>query len=69
MVEDTKIICDLPESEGGGNVAPTALELVSEEARKHFLEAVWRRTEANCPVLLIHQDHVPTNVRFEINQR
>ncbi len=42
---------------------------VSAKARKQLLEAVWRRTEANCPVLLIYQDHVPTRVRFEVIQR
>ena len=35
------------------------------KARKQLLEAAWRRTEANCPVLLIYQEPIPLNVEFE----
>ena len=38
---------------------------VSAKARKQLLEAVWRRTEANCPVVAIFKEQVPVEVEFE----
>jgi hypothetical protein len=38
---------------------------VSSKTRKELLEAAWRRTEANCPVLLIFKDPTPVKVEFE----
>jgi uncharacterized OsmC-like protein len=41
---------------------------VSAKARKELLEAAWRRTEANCPVLFIFKEPVEVKVEFEANQ-
>jgi uncharacterized OsmC-like protein len=38
---------------------------VSSKARKELIEAAWRRTEANCPVLLIFKEPTPVKVEFE----
>ncbi len=38
---------------------------VSSDARRELLEAAWRRTEANCPVLFIFKEPTPVNVEFE----
>jgi uncharacterized OsmC-like protein len=38
---------------------------VVSKARKELVEATWRRTEANCPVLLIFKDPTPVKVEFE----
>jgi uncharacterized OsmC-like protein len=38
---------------------------VSAKARKELLEAAWRRTEANCPVLSIFKEPIPLKVEFE----
>jgi uncharacterized OsmC-like protein len=38
---------------------------VISEARKELVEAAWRRTEANCPVLSIFKDPTPVKVEFE----
>jgi len=38
---------------------------VSSKARKELLDAAWRRTEANCPVLFIFKDPVQVKVEFE----
>jgi putative redox protein len=35
------------------------------KARKELLEAAWRRTEANCPVLSIFKEPIPLRVEFE----
>lgn len=37
----------------------------SSDARKELLEAAWRRTEANCPVLFIFKEPTPVKVEFE----
>jgi uncharacterized OsmC-like protein len=38
---------------------------VTSKTRKQKLDAVWRRTEANCPVVSIFQDNIPIKVEFE----
>jgi uncharacterized OsmC-like protein len=39
---------------------------VTSKAREQKLNAVWRRTEANCPVVSIFKDNIPVNVQFEV---
>ena len=39
--------------------------VVKSKERKQKLDAVWRRTEANCPVVSIFQDNVPVRIEFE----
>src|SRR4030042_6008408 len=41
---------------------------VSAKARKELIEAAWRRTGANCPVLLIFKEPLQVRVEFEVNQ-
>ena len=41
---------------------------VSSKARKELLEAAWRRTEANCPVMFIFKEPTPVKVEFEAKQ-
>ena len=38
---------------------------VSGMARKQLLEAIWRRTEANCPVVAIFKKPIPIEVELE----
>jgi len=38
---------------------------VSSKTRKELLEAAWRRTEANCPVLSIFKEPISVKVEFE----
>jgi uncharacterized OsmC-like protein len=38
---------------------------VSANARKQLLEAAWRRTEANCPVVSIFQEAIPIKATLE----
>lgn len=38
---------------------------VSSKARKELLDAAWRRTEANCPVVFIFKESLPVKVEFE----
>ena len=38
---------------------------VTAKTRKQKLDAVWRRTEANCPVLFIFQENIPIKIEVE----
>jgi len=38
---------------------------VSVRARKQLAEAIWRRTEANCPVVAIFKEPIPVEVELE----
>ena len=38
---------------------------VAAKTRKQKLDAVWRRTEANCPVLFIFQENIPIKIEVE----
>ena len=39
--------------------------VVNSKERKQKLDAVWRRTEANCPVVTIFQDNIPVKIEFK----
>ena len=38
---------------------------IAAKARKQKLDAVWRRTEANCPVVFIFKENIPVNIEVE----
>lgn len=44
----------------------TIKTIVSANARKELLQAAWRRTEANCPVVSIFKEPIPVRVEFEV---
>jgi uncharacterized OsmC-like protein len=39
---------------------------IKSKARKGIVEAAWRRTEANCPVLFVYKEQIPTKVEVDI---
>jgi hypothetical protein len=43
----------------------TMMVKVTSTARKELVEAAWRRTEANCPVLFIFKEPTSVKVEFE----
>jgi putative redox protein len=40
---------------------------IDSPARKGLVEAAWRRTEANCPVMFVYKEAVPVKVEAQIN--
>jgi uncharacterized OsmC-like protein len=42
---------------------------VVSKTRKALLEAAWRRTEANCPVVFIYKENIPVKVEFELKEK
>jgi len=58
------------EAEKSGN-SPTLTGVtmkvnINSPARKGLVEAAWRRTEANCPVMFVYKEAVPVNVETQI---
>jgi uncharacterized OsmC-like protein len=39
---------------------------IKSKARKGIVEAAWRRAEANCPVLFVYKEQIPTKVEVDI---
>jgi uncharacterized OsmC-like protein len=61
-----EVAAEAEKQPGSAKLAQVNLKVVvSADARKQLLEAAWRRTEANCPVLLIYQKQVPVGVEFK----
>jgi len=42
---------------------------VEGKARKELLEAMWRRTEANCPVLFIFKEPIPVKTELAMKSK
>jgi uncharacterized OsmC-like protein len=40
---------------------------ITSKARKGLVEAAWRRTEANCPVMFVYKDSIPVKVEAQIH--
>jgi uncharacterized OsmC-like protein len=40
---------------------------ITSKARRGLVEAAWRRTEANCPVMIVYKESVPVRVEAQIN--
>jgi uncharacterized OsmC-like protein len=41
---------------------------VAAKGRKQKLDAIWRRTEANCPVVYIFKESIPVNIEVETTE-
>jgi putative redox protein len=39
---------------------------ITSKARRALVEASWRRTEANCPVLYVYKEQIPVKVEVDI---
>lgn len=39
---------------------------IKSSARRALVKAAWRRTEANCPVLYVYKEQIPTKVEVDI---
>lgn len=41
---------------------------VAAKDRKAKIDAIWRRTEANCPVVFIFKENIPINIELEATE-
>jgi len=68
-IEVSKVEVEVEAEKTPGNpiVSDVTMKVVaSAKARKDLLEAAWRRTEANCPVLSIFKEPIQVRVEFEV---
>ncbi|HEX9862979.1 MAG TPA: OsmC family protein [Candidatus Bathyarchaeia archaeon] len=67
-IKPTKVEVTVEADKAADSSAVTGVTMkvnVVSKARKELVEAAWRRTEANCPVLTIFKDPTPVKVKFE----
>ena len=65
-IEKLEVVAEAEKSEDSPLLKNVKLKVhVSAKAREQLLKAVWRRTEANCPVVAIFKEQVPVEVEFE----
>jgi uncharacterized OsmC-like protein len=68
-IQPTKVEVTVEADKSPDSSAVTGVTMkvnVVSNARKELVEAAWRRTEANCPVLFIFKDPTPVKIEFEI---
>lgn len=64
-VKDIKVVAEAEKPEDSPILTGVKVKVnVSAKAREQLLKAIWRRTEANCPVVGIFKEPIP--VEFEV---
>jgi len=65
-VTNLEVVAEAEKSPDSPKLSDVKLKVyVSAKARKQLLEAVWRRTEANCPVVAIFKEPISVEVELE----
>ena len=67
-IDPGKVEIDVEAQKGGNSPVINDVSMkvtVVSKTRKALLEAAWRRTEANCPVVFIFKENIPVKVEFE----
>ena len=66
-IKKLEVIADADKTVGSPKLNGVKMNVhVSSKARKQLLEAVWRRTEVNCPVVSIFKDPIPVEAELKI---
>lgn len=61
-----EVVAEAEKQSGSAELAGVTIKATaSAKARRQLIEAAWRRTEANCPVLIIYRKPIPLKVRFK----
>lgn len=69
-LSDLEVIAEAEKAADSPKILGVNLNVnVKGKAREALLNACWRRTEANCPVLSIFRDNVPINVTFKAESK
>jgi uncharacterized OsmC-like protein len=64
-ISEMKVVAEADKPADSPRLTGVNLKInVTSKARKQKLDAVWRRTEANCPVVSIFQDNIPIKIEF-----
>lgn len=68
-VDPGKIEINVEAEKSGSSPTLTGVTMkvkIDSPARKSLVEAAWRRTEANCPVMFVYKEAVPVKVETQI---
>jgi putative redox protein len=64
-LEKLEVVAEAEKPQDSAKLSSLKLKVnVSAKARKQLVEAIWRRTEANCPVVSIFKDSIPVEVEL-----
>jgi len=64
-LEKLEVVAEAEKPQDSPKLSSLKLKVnVSAKARKQLVEAIWRRTEANCPVVSIFKDSIPVEVEL-----
>ena len=64
-VNSVEVVTEAEKSENSPIVENVKIKVnVAAKARKQLIEAIWRRTEANCPVVKIFTEPIPVKVEL-----
>ena len=64
-VERVKVVTEAEKPENSPILESVKMKVaVAVKARKQLIEAIWRRTEANCPVVKIFTESIPIEIEL-----
>ncbi len=65
-ITNLEAVAEAEKSPDSPKIGDVSLKIkVTSKARKQLLEAIWRRTEANCPVLAIFKEPITIKAELE----
>ena len=66
-IDNLEVVAEAKREPNSPKVSDVTIKTtVKAKERKQKLDAIWRRTEATCPVVSIFQNNTPINVEFKI---
>ena len=61
-----EVIAEAEKPEGSPIISGVNMKVkIATKSRKQKIDAAWRRTEANCPVVYIFKENIPINIEVE----
>jgi uncharacterized OsmC-like protein len=68
-ISNMEVFAEAEKSEGSPIISGVNMKVkIAAKARKQKIDAVWRRTEANCPVVYIFKENIPINIEVETTE-
>lgn len=65
-LEEMEVIAEAEKPDGSPILSGVNMKVkIVAKDRKQKIDAVWRRTEANCPVVYIFKENIPVNIEVE----
>jgi len=68
-IGNIEVIAEAEKPEGSPIISGVNMKVkIAAKARKQKIDAMWRRTEANCPVVYIFKENIPINIEVETTE-